>query len=480
MSERQTLPPSTRVIYAVFDYYQEHKRGIFSAAAIAVVAGVLLSGLHIVKKEEQGVLTRFGRVVDANVGPGVHYHIPAIEKVYIRKVKRITRHQVSSKEGNTVNFTILSGDVNLLEVDLAIQYKIDNLRNYLFVTSDPLAMVTMYAREELINILGQNFIDLILTSNRNIIQSDLLDSITERLEARDIGIELVSLDIVDFRPIEETRAAFRDVSDAYTERVKAVSDANRKREQLIAHSRGQAEALVINARAKARERLIQAQSSAGVFTALLAEYKKHPAHVSFTRYWDRMRQIFSEASLAAVNPGRNSTIDINMIDGGAGFTPADMALGAPPSAEEEAVDRPLLSSALAQNVHSIESVDADKHLRDGQFHSTGAERDHMAIANPRSLIFDTPSIFSHRHVARIGKPIGKQADAKPMIEKLAAEGKGDGKSEKKEKTAGKPAKKTKPGGKPGKKKTADTSGKKEEPAGEPEAKEKAVTGSGSP
>ena len=480
MSERQTLPPSTRVIYAAFDFYQEHQRRILTAAAAVVVAGVLLSGLHIVKKEEQGVLTRFGRVVDANVGPGVHYHIPVIEKVYIRKVKRITRHQVSSKEGDTVNFTILSGDVNLLEVDVALQYRIDNLRNFLFVASDPLAMITMYAREELINILGQNFIDLILTSNRNIIQSDLLDSITERLEARDIGMELISLDIVDVRPIEETRPAFRDVSDAYTERVKAVSNANRKREQLIAHSRGQAEAMVINAKAKARERLIQAQSSAGAFTALLTEYKRQPEHVSITRYWDRMRQIFSEASLAAVNPGGNSTIDINMIEGGAGFTPAAMALGGPPSGEKESVDRPLLASALTGNVHSIESIDADNLLRDGQLHSTGGERDHMTIANPRSLIFDTPSIFSHRHVARIGKPIEQQADGKPMIEKLATEGKGDGKSGKKEKAVGKPGKKGKPAGKPGKKKAADTSGKKEEPAGEPETEEKAGTGSGSP
>ena len=431
MSERQTLPPSTRAIYAVFDFFQEHQRGILTAVGIALVAGVLLSGLHIVKKEEQGVLTRFGKVVDANIGPGVHYHVPVIEKVYIRKVKRITRHRVSSKEGDTVNFTILSGDVNLLEVDVALQYKIDNLRNFLFVGSDPLAMVAMYAREELINILGQNFIDLILTSNRNIIQSDLFDSISARLEARDIGIELISLDIVDVGPIEETRAAFRDVSDAYTERVKAVSDANRKREQLIARTRGQAEALVMNAKAKARERLIQAQSSAGAFTALLTEYKRQPAHVSITRYWDRMRQIFSEASLAAVNPGRNSTIEINMIEDGAGFTPADLALAAPPSGEEETLDRPLLSSALTQNVHAIESVDADKFLIDGQFHRTGAERDHMGIANPRSLMFDTPSIFSHRHVARTGKPIEQQADGMPMIEKLATEDKGNSGSEKK-------------------------------------------------
>ena len=427
MSEQQPLPSSTRVIYAVFDFLQEHHRRILAGIVAAVVVGFLASGLYIVKKEEQGVRTRFGKVVNANIGPGVHYCIPIIEKTYVRKVKRITRHQVASKEGDRVNFTILSGDVNLLEVDVALQYKIDNLRNYLFVTSDPLAMLTAYTREELVNILGQNFIDLILTSNRNIIQSKLAERITERLAARDIGVELVSLDIVDVRPIEETVAAFRDVSDAFAERVKAVSDANRKREQLLARSRGQAEALVINAKAKARERIVQAQSTAGMFAALLTEYKKQPEHVGITRYWDRMRQIFAEASLAAVNPGNESAIDINMIDGG--FTPADMVLGAPPSGRE-AVDRPLLSSTTLQNVHTIESGAADKFLLDGRFHSIRAERDHMSIANPRSLIFDMPSIFSHRHVS--DKPVGQKADDNPMVEKLTAEGEGDSEAGKKE------------------------------------------------
>ncbi len=430
MSEQQPLPPSTRVIYAVFDFLQEHHRRIIAGTVAAVVIGFLASGLYIVKKEEQGVRTRFGKVVHSSIGPGVHYYIPIIEKTYVHKVKRITRHQVASKAGDTVNFTILSGDVNLLEVDVALQYKIDNLRNFLFVTSDPLAMLTAYTREELVNILGQNFIDLILTSNRNIIQNKLLERLTERLAARDIGLELVSLDIVDVRPIEETIAAFRDVSDAFAERVKAVSDANRKREQLIAHSRGQAEALVLNAQAKARERIVQAQSSAGAFSALLAEYKKQPAHVGITRYWDRMRKIFAEASLAAVNPSKESAIDINMIDGVAGFTPADMVLGTPPSGGE-AVDGVLMSSTTMENVHTIETVDADNLLLDGRFHNIRAERSHMSIANPRSLIFDTPSIFSHRHVR--DRPAGLPKDEKPMVEKLATEGKGDGEAEKAEK-----------------------------------------------
>ncbi len=424
MRDKQSLPPSTRVIYALFDVFPKCRRWIIAGIVVALAAAMLVKGLYIVKKEEQGVLTRFGKVVDAEVGPGVHYRIPIMEKVHIRKVLRIIRYQVSSNEGGKVNFTILSGDTNLFEVGVAIQYKIDHLRNYLFTASDPVSVVTMLVRQEMVNILGQNFIDLIFTSNRNIIQDHLFNEVTDSLETIDIGIELVSLDIVELRPIEETVDAFRAESDANAERVQAESNANRKKERLLAHSRGQADALITYAEAKANERMVQAQSSAYAFSALLAEYRRQPEHVGITRYWERMRKIFTEASLSAVNPDKESTIDINMIDSIAGFAPPPPVatlLEASPSIDAKPPDRPLLASVMRENEHAIETVDGDKFLLDGQFHQKRAERDHMSSAKPRSLIFDTPSIFSHRHVPLTGQVAQQQATEKPMVEKLAAE-----------------------------------------------------------
>lgn len=422
MSDKPTLPPSTRVIYALFDVFPKCRRWIIAGIVVALFGGVLVKGLYIVKKEEQGVLTRFGKVVDAEVGPGVHYRIPIIEKAHIRQVLRIIRHQISSNEGGKINFTILSGDTNLFEVDVAIQYRIDHLRNYLFASSDPIAVVTMLVRQEMVNSFGQNFIDMIFTTNRNLIQDRLFDQVTESLETIDIGIEVVSLDIIDLRPIEETIAAFRDVSDAVAERVQVESNANRKRERLLAHSRGQADALVTDAEAKANERMVQAQSSAGAFSALLAEYRKTPEHVSITRYWERMRKIFNEASLAAVNPDDESAIDINMIDGIAGFAPpVGTLLKAPPSIDAKPPERPLLASLMRENEHSIETIERDKFLLDGQFHQKRSEREHISSAKPRSLIFDTPSIFSHRHVAPPAQVVEQQATEKPMVDVLAEE-----------------------------------------------------------
>jgi len=104
--------------------------------------------------------------VNAEVGPGVRYRIPVIEAAHIRPVKRIARLGVASKSGDTVNFTILSGDTNLLEIEVVVQYLIGNLRDYLFAAADPVKLMEMVVREGLVDAVGSNFIDLIFTSNR--------------------------------------------------------------------------------------------------------------------------------------------------------------------------------------------------------------------------------------------------------------------------------------------------------------------------
>ena len=422
MSEPSTesLAPSTRVIYATFDYARDHRALILAVLAAIVVIAVLATGIYVVKKEEQGVLTRFGKVVDEEIPPGIHYAVPVIEKAHVRKVRRIMRDNVATQGGDgSVTFSILSGDTNLFEVNVALQYRIDHLRNYLFATTDPDTVLRVIVRERLIEIMGRHFIDLIFTNNRDAIQAELHKDTLDYLDANDIGIELLALNIVDLRPIDETVAAFRDVSDAIAESVQAVSHANRERERLLARSRGQAEAVLMDATAKARERRIQAESSAMAFLDLLAAYRSDPASVTVTRYWQRMRSIFREATLSAVKSGDTSVIDINMIEGyipGVGHRPAAATVASAPT-EDLAGARTSITTASEAGAHGLEAVEADRFLLDGRLHTRLSERDHMAIANPRSLIFDDLSIFDHRHAPLTSVAAAAEANEPPMVDR---------------------------------------------------------------
>ena len=412
----EALAPSTRIIHATFDYVGEHKARIAAWVVAVAVLAVLASGIYVVKKEERAVLTRFGKVVDAEVRPGIHYAFPVVEQAHVRKVMRIARRNVATRDGDgNVSFSILSGDTNLFEVDVALQFRIGSLRNYLYATVDPETVLALVVRERLVDIMGRTFIDLIFTNNRDVIQARLFDDAVDYLEANDIGIELLALNIVDLRPIDETVAAFRDVSDAIAESIQAVSNANTRMERLLARSRGQAEAVVMNAGIKARERRLQAGSGAKAFSDLLAAYRSEPSSVTVTRYWQRMRGIFRDATLSAVNPGDASVIDINMIEGfvpGVGVGGVPVAAAAP--RESLAGARVSLSTASEKGTHGLEDVESDRFLVDGRFHSSRSERDHLDIANPRSLLFDDLSIFGHRHVAPTPVAAAAQRNEPPM------------------------------------------------------------------
>lgn len=413
------LPPSTRAIYRVFDWVGANKRRIFQFATLLVVVGFLLSGFYVVKKEEEGLKTRFGKVVETSIEPGLHFCIPLIEVVHIHKVERIERHRISSRDAGSdeAGFTILSGDTNLLEVDLVVQYRIGDLKQYLYASTDPHTIVSTIVRESLVDIFGRNFIDLIFTENRSHIENLIFETTLARLEKFQIGVELIALSIVDLSPIVEAIQAFRDVNDATAERLQLISTSEKESERMIARTRGQAVALRRNAEVKAIERVAQAKSAASAFLALLESYKSDPASVAYTRYWQRMRSIFSEATLQAVNPKADSIIDINMIDSGGPFTPAGVMASVPRvKGAIPADDRPLLAGLSRTPGQGYETTESDGLLIDGGFHSRVSERDHLGTADIRSLIFDNSDIFVHRHVEASSIAQKMETEEAPVIE----------------------------------------------------------------
>ena len=401
--EPEQLAGSTRIIYAVFDFVGAHWRGLCAAAAAALIVLLPLSGFYVVKKEELAAETRFGRLTATDIAPGLHFRWPIIEQKHVRQVERIERQRVSSRgaEGSGDGFTILSGDTNLLEMDLIVQYRIGNLQQYLFGSRNPQTIVDMVVRESLVDSFGQQFIDLIFSENRHFIEELILDNAVARLADYDIGVEIVEINLTEIAPAGEAMPAFRDVSDSIAERLQMISAAQRESERLLAVSRGQAEAVRQNAQSLALERVAQSESAATAYLALLGSYRAEPLSVAWTRYWQRMRSIFSDATLQAVNPGGDSRIDINMIEG-AGGGPASLVAAATSGAPATglASERPLFTTGAPDTAgHAIENASGDDGLGlDGRFHSRANERDHLNSAEFRSLIFDDVSLFRHRHL----------------------------------------------------------------------------------
>ena len=415
MNESQ-LPASTRIIYAAFDFVGKYWRRLV-VCSIAILGLLYIStGIYIVKKEEQGIVTRFGKIVNAEVMPGVGYAIPLIEKIHIFPVKRIISKHISSNKSGTENFTVLSGDTNLLEVTMTLQYTVTDLRKYLFVVAEPEVLLARLARENLIEEFGNNFVELIFTNNRKHIEDSLEQALQIRFEELGLGIDINALSLVDLGPVEETVSAFRDVSDAVAEKLQMESEAQRKRERRLARSRGQAQAIILDAEAKANTRRQQAASTAKIFLDLLAEYRENPEQVAVTRYWDRMRTIFQDARLTSINSATESAVNINLVDSFAPpfSIPADFDTTTPTVVPP--LDVAERSVATMPPKISSEHSEGDTVTMDGRTHTTTAELDHMSTANSRSLIVDSSSLFGHAHVGRRDQILEKLSVELPITE----------------------------------------------------------------
>jgi len=83
-------------------------------------------------------------------------------------------------------------------------------------------VVTALVSEELANMIGNNPIEPILNSSRDIIQRQLFNAVTRYLESEDIGVEIVTLEIVDVRTTERTLYAFQDADGATSDRAGSV------------------------------------------------------------------------------------------------------------------------------------------------------------------------------------------------------------------------------------------------------------------
>ncbi len=219
MSERNEERTLSLHGWAKYAAFGRHRGRFFEGLIALLVAVVLASGTYTVQHEELAMVTRFGKVIKPEVGPGVRYRFPVIDQAYVHPTNRVPSHHVSNNEGGMLSFTIPSAGSSMFEVDLALEYRIDNLRDYLFASTDPRELVAMLAREELARVTSHDFIDPVSTENRNIIQRYLFDAITSHLESEGVGIELVSLDIVGVREAPQTLLASRNLNDTAPERI---------------------------------------------------------------------------------------------------------------------------------------------------------------------------------------------------------------------------------------------------------------------
>lgn len=296
------------------EFYNDHK-GMFSLSKIFAILGGslgvawLISGVYIVDEGNRGVVTRFGAYVDTTM-PGPHWHLPLpIENVSIVNVEQQRFIEVGYSDASRMSKSsmipqeslMLTSDENIIAVRLAVQYQINDAKDYLFNVKNSENTLKQLTESVLRAVIGRNDMDFVLTEGRSQIVAEVKEEIQKALNGYKAGISIASVNLQDAQPPEEVQGSFEDAIRAREDKQRLINEAEAYSNEIIPKARGAAGRIVQEAEAYAQEKVAKAKGETERFDQLLVEYEKNPAITRKRLYLEAKEKFYSSTNKIIVN-----------------------------------------------------------------------------------------------------------------------------------------------------------------------------------
>ncbi|MFT6369832.1 MAG: membrane protease subunit HflK [Maribacter sp.] len=281
---------------------------------------ILWSSIFQVSTEEVGVITRFGKYV-RQVEPGLNLKIPFAEDVYKVPVERQQKLEFGfrtaragkdtqySKSSSTKDESLmLTGDLNLAEVQWVVQYRVDNAYKNLFKVRNPQSTLRIISEAAMRQIVGDRTVNEVLTVGRTEIASKLEELIQQICREYSMGIKIEQVVLQDVNPPEPVKAAFNAVNEAQQEKETLINRAKSEYNKVIPKARGQAEETIQQAKGYAAERVNNADGEAARFTALYSEFMKAPEVTKKRIYLETMSNVIPKIGNVVITDEKGNNV----------------------------------------------------------------------------------------------------------------------------------------------------------------------------
>jgi len=270
---------------------------VFVVIGLGVV--LFMATFWRIEPAERGVVLRFGKYVDTLL-PGPNFQLP-------RPIDEVITVNVEQIRPFTVNATMLTQDENIVDVEMAVQYRIKDVRNYLFKIADPDVTVQRVTESAIRDIIGQSTLDFVITEGRAQIGAGAIELIQEILDTYDSGIEVTSVNMQPAKPPEEVKASFDDAIKAREDEQRRINEAEAYRNEIDEKALGEAARILLQAEAYEEQVVAEAQGEARRFEQLLVEYEKAPGVTRKRLYLDTIEEVLADnPKIVLDNKGGNS------------------------------------------------------------------------------------------------------------------------------------------------------------------------------
>jgi len=265
--------------------------GISLLLIIAIVV-YAFSGFYTIKEAEKGIVLRFGQY-SGTVDPGINWKWTFIDRI-------IPVDMQSTRDLPASGF-MLTQDENVVRVDMQIQYRVMDARNYIFSVTNADDSLSQSLDSALRYVVGHSSMDDILTSGREQIRQSVWKELEKIIEPYNLGLIIVDVNFKDARPPNEVKDAFDDAISAQEDEVRFLREAEAYARGIEPIARGRVKRMEQEALAYKGRIVLEAEGEVARFAKILPEYQAAPEVTRQRLYIATMEKVYGNTSKVMVD-----------------------------------------------------------------------------------------------------------------------------------------------------------------------------------
>ncbi len=278
---------------------------------IILIGTALFSSYYTVQPDEEAVVLRLGRYLETRP-PGLNFKLPfGIDQAIKLKTRLVLQEEFGFRTASTAGkqtryirrsdernlddeALMLTGDLNVADVEWVTQFQISDPRKFLFRTRDPIANIRDISEAIMRRVVGDRLVTDVLTIGRIEIADEAKRLMQEIVDKYEMGVYIRSVKLQDVNPPEAVKDSFNEVNSAKQEQEQVINQAERKYNEVIPKARGSADQEISKAEGYASALINRAEGDANRFQAILKEYLRAPKVTRDRLYLESMEKVISK------------------------------------------------------------------------------------------------------------------------------------------------------------------------------------------
>jgi len=296
---------------------------------ILAVIIFILTGLYTIDPEEVGVIQRFGKYINTTE-PGLHFKIPfGVDRLTKVKVKHVYKEEFGfrtlqsgvqtkySARSYDYESIMLTGDLNIADVEWIVQYRIKDPVKYLFNIRNVVETIRDLSESATRQIVGDRSGDEVIVLSRKEIADEIQILLQQKLDDYEAGIGIYTINLQNVNPPERVKPAFNDVNSAKQEKERILNEAWQQYNKIIPEAKGKAKRTIEEAEGFAVNRVNRAEGDADRFIQMYNQYKNAKSITKKRLYLETMQKILPKVEkVFIIDEGQAGILPLLNLDKG--------------------------------------------------------------------------------------------------------------------------------------------------------------------